>query len=400
MSSRQRWSYKCGAHGSRVRIRERRYGGAVYIETWDGSINGYRKRSLGFAVRTESGRLVPSAVARAKREALALAHQLAQNEPIEADVTLGWLIMLFRAEKVSHLSGTYRTDTARYLTWIENFLGVDCRVATLGPPEWDGIARALAQGRVDHRGLPSNVAQPVGPQTARRILKLLRQLCLFGTRYRRRGGGFLLTVDPTRGLSLPTVADPARPVAVDKRTGALLRVADQVHEYLPALLVLARDTGRRIGAITRLRYSDWLPDVGTCGAIRWRADSDKLGRTTVVPVTSDVRDVMEQIRRDRPGVGDAYLFPAPKSAGPVKVPLCGRWLRRAEDLADLDHQHMGGWHAFRRAWATKRKDLSLKDVAAAGGWKGTQVLQSIYQQSDLDTLEEVVTHARDLRAIT
>lgn len=56
-----------------------------------------------------------------------------------------------------------------------------------------------------------------------------------------------------------------------------------------------------------------------------------------------------------------------------------------------------GFHAFRRIWATKRKGLPLQDVAAAGGWKGTQVLRDLYQQSDPETLEAVVLGGRDLR---
>jgi hypothetical protein len=39
------------------------------------------------------------------------------------------------------------------------------------------------------------------------------------------------------------------------------------------------------------------------------------------------------------------------------------------------------WHIFRRVWATERKDLPLKDVAAAGGWRDTSTLLR-YQQPD------------------
>jgi hypothetical protein len=53
---------------------------------------------------------------------------------------------------------------------------------------------------------------------------------------------------------------------------------------------------------------------------------------------------------------------------------------------------------LRRRWATKRKGLSIKDVAHAGGWKGTQVLQEVYQQADEETLEAVVLNARPLKA--
>ena len=92
-------------------------------------------------------------------------------------------------------------------------------------------------------------------------------------------------------------------------------------------------------------------------------------------MTPIVKEELERIFRERPGLGEAYLFPAPKGEGHVDVTLTSRWLRKGEIRAGLPHQRRGGWHMLRRRWATKWKGLSLKDVAAAGGWKGTQVLQ-------------------------
>ena len=34
--------------------------------------------------------------------------------------------------------------------------------------------------------------------------------------------------------------------------------------------------------------------------------------------------------------------------------------------------------------------MSVQDVAALGGWKGTQVLQTLYQQADVDAMERVL----------
>ena len=51
---------------------------------------------------------------------------------------------------------------------------------------------------------------------------------------------------------------------------------------------------------------------------------------------------------------------------------------------------------FRRVWATERKDLPLKDVAAAGGWRDTTTLLR-YQQPDEETLREVVEFERPRR---
>jgi hypothetical protein len=48
-------------------------------------------------------------------------------------------------------------------------------------------------------------------------------------------------------------------------------------------------------------------------------------------------------------------------------------------------------------WATARKRLSLKDVAAAGGWKCTETLLRCYQQPDKRTMLDVVLGGAELR---
>ena len=49
--------------------------------------------------------------------------------------------------------------------------------------------------------------------------------------------------------------------------------------------------------------------------------------------------------------------------------------------------------ASRIVWATERKDLPLKDVAAAGGWRDTSTLLQ-YQQPDARTMRAVVEFER------
>jgi integrase len=142
------------------------------------------------------------------------------------------------------------------------------------------------------------------------------------------------------------------------------------------------------------------PDLGTHGKILWRADSDKVGRDWLSPVTPEVRAELEQFRRDRLLVGDALFFPAPNNPGkPVKVEIASDWLRRAEKLAGLDPLPRGIWHPFRRRWATERKHMSPKDVAEVGGWADTQTLQKCYQIADEETMEAVVLQPRRLRRL-
>ena len=73
------------------------------------------------------------------------------------------------------------------------------------------------------------------------------------------------------------------------------------------------------------------------------------------------------------------------------------WLLAAERLAGLPKQEGGCWHPYRRGFATSRKHLPLPDVAAAGGWKGTEALQRCYLHADPATMLQVVNSPVELR---
>jgi integrase len=219
-----------------------------------------------------------------------------------------------------------------------------------------------------------------------------------------------LEADPTRGLAFPVERNPRRPVYDNDRFDALISVADRVpmrvglgrtarveRSHLRSLLRLAGDTGRRISSILALQWADWRPELGRNGKLRWRAEEDKVGREWWAPVTPEVRDELERLRQERPGVGAALLFPAPNHpTEPVAVRVATDWLHHAEKLAGLLPLPGGAWHPFRRRWATERKHLSPMDVAAVGGWVGTATLQKCYQVADEETMEAVVLQPRRL----
>jgi hypothetical protein len=75
---------------------------------------------------------------------------------------------------------------------------------------------------------------------------------------------------------------------------------------------------------------------------------------------------------------------------PVGKELAGYWLRRAEKIAKLDHMERGGFHAFRRLWASERRHLPAQDVAAAGGWRSLEVMRSAYMHADAETVYSAV----------
>jgi hypothetical protein len=63
-------------------------------------------------------------------------------------------------------------------------------------------------------------------------------------------------------------------------------------------------------------------------------------------------------------------------------------LRVAQHAAGAEKLDGGLWPAYRRKWATERKDSLLKDVAAAaaGGWKDVTTLLTCYQHADDATM--------------
>lgn len=79
----------------------------------------------------------------------------------------------------------------------------------------------------------------------------------------------LLEFNPLRGVRLPVEKNPKRPVESYDRYLKLMEVAEKVDPRLPLALTLAESTGRRIGAIVKLRRDDldlgpapvWLASV-------------------------------------------------------------------------------------------------------------------------------------------
>jgi hypothetical protein len=80
----------------------------------------------------------------------------------------------------------------------------------------------------------------------------------------------------------------------------------------------------------------------------------------------------------------------------MDVWLATKWWLRTEEAAEIPHRKGAGWHSLRRRFATKRKDMSLTDLAHVGGWKGTQVLSNVYMRPDWESMEAVVTGGTEL----
>ena len=79
------------------------------------------------------------------------------------------------------------------------------------------------------------------------------------------------------------------------------------------------------------------------------------------------------------------MYPPPDEAVRAEGPSRGP----RSSLAS-PRQKRGGWHAFRRAWASRRKHLLVQDVMVAGGWRDINALQRAYQAADPETVRRVM----------
>ena len=199
---------------------------------------------------------------------------------------------------------------------------------------------------------------------------------------------------------------PLRPVASPERYRKLKAVAGTQPPAFAVLLDLAWHAGHRISAMlgTRsgvfagLRWRDVTfkeSKRAPHGAITWYAGvrPDKKKHEHTVAMNPAASAILAQWQKETCGVGAAFVFPDLRD--PTKALTyddAKRWLKRAETRAQVDHERQGGWHQFRRGWATAKKHLPIQDVAALGGWRDTETPAQIYQQADAETMLAVAMH--------
>ena len=136
-------------------------------------------------------------------------------------------------------------------------------------------------------------------------------------------GRLLLDRDPLKGLRKPREKKTARVVLTEDEYRALLGVSQQVGWRFHVALVLAHETGHRIGAIRKLLWAD-IDFEGR--EVRWRAEHEKSGYEHITPLTDEalaalkeapLRDLAAPVHRGPFGAALQRTGPLPGGAGNV-----------------------------------------------------------------------------------
>ena len=384
------WKSTEGERPHTVTVYEREPGGVLYMRIWDPRLEACRRKSLEHRDKKLARR-------QARAEAVNLA--AGRSDLKEGKVTLAQVFALYLEHKSPRkkTDGERKTDERRAEMWTRFLSGkTDPHGITLA--KWEEFIDARLSGRINSRGELADQPKVIGARTVESNLKWLRWVFNWAVMWRIPGGGHLLHENPVRGFDIPTEKNPRRPVASHIRYETIRAVTDRF-SYLSELFDLVEETGRRINAVCQLRYSDLrLDDRAPLGSIHWPGETDKMGHETLAPLSQIARSAIDCVLRERPGIGDAYLFPSPKDPSkPISRHLAAKWLRKAEKLAGVEPLQGSLWHAYRRKWVTERKHYPDVDVAAAGGWKTPETMKLAYQHADAETMVTVVTEPRRLR---
>jgi len=270
------------------------------------------------------------------------------------------------------------------------FLGRNRDPATLSRRDWDRFIRARGAGAVGPSG------KPVSDRTIEHDLKFLIAVLNWAAKSRDEHGKLLLDSNPLRGLRTPKEKNPTRVLLAQAEYEALLEVSAETDWRFRVALVLAHETGHRIGAIRQLRWSDIDMETKT---VRWQGEHDKSGYEHVTPLTEEALAVLEETRRENFGPGDAPVLPTSTDPSTcVSRWLVRDWWQEAETRAGLEPKRGRGWHSLRRKFASDLMDEPLKVLCELGGWKTAKTVLQCYQKADEAQLRKALANRRRVGA--
>lgn len=395
-STNKSWSYSAGERGrNRVRAYEDLARKSIFLEFYEpvaGKNTTRRTRmSLGHQDRN---------AAKSKADELAAAFSKPERPQVR-EATLDSLFDIYLREVTPSKGQSKQAHDHRAARLFKQSFGSARKVSTLNRRDWDRFIQERRRGvlRPPGRRAKSKEKREAGVRD-RQIaydLKFLLSVLNWATMSGDGRGGMLLERNPLKGLVLPKEENPRRPLVSEEQYAKLRRVAPDVDPSFELALLLAHETGHRIGAIRQLRWSD--VDLKE-KRIVWRAENDKIGMEHAPPLSEAAAAALEVARKRRAAIGDGWLFPSPEDPDkPCSRHLMRDWWQRAAKLANLPERTRLGWHSLRRKFVNDLKaDTPMADLCQLGGWKSPLTVMTVYQQADQATMRNALA-TRDQRRV-
>ena len=105
--------------------------------------------------------------------------------------------------------------------------------------------------------------------------------------------------------------------------------------------------------------------------------------------------VLEEARRQNPGIGDSPLLPAPKDpSARVIRSLVRDWWNKGVAHAGLEPKRGRVWHSLRRRFASDLMNQPLKVLCELGGRKTARTVLQCYPRADQDRLRKALEGRR------
>jgi integrase len=368
-ADRKHWSYVTGERGrNRVRVYTHPTTGRLFLEyTQDGRKT---RTALGHRDREEAKRQADELAARFRRPEVGVPER----------ITLAQLFDNYLREVTPTKGEHAQHHDRRASRLIVEILGPARFVSAMTHRD---AARYIHERRRrgDQRGGASR-GKPLRNRGVEQDLKLLQAVLNWAV-----GAGWI-DRNPLKGFRHELEGSARRPIVTANQYEAMLAVADQFGPTFKLVLILAHETGHRIGAIQQLRWSD--VDL-VSGTVKWRAEVDKIRFEHVTPLTPAALEALHVARKARKSIGDGWLAPSPtEGVRFVSRHLLRDWWQRAQVVAGLPPETGRGWHSLRRLFATELKHTPLKDLCALGGWKSPQTILLCYQRADPVTMRDAL----------
>jgi len=378
--AKSNFSYSAGGWGeNRVRVYTRSGSPMIQIEVDGGS--GKQRRSLGF-----------SDTERAKKLADRLAAELRDRPStlLTETPTLRVLFDNYLKYRTPDKKDQKRQHDRATLGMLQDFFGPNTKAEHLSHKQWHAFIEARASGKIRPKGANPRRTKGVSNRTVQYDLMLLKAVYKWGENWTAEGNTPLLSKNPIATFKAPTPKDTKRPMLTSAEYHAMLEVADQVGPMVGTMLILANETGHRINAILNLKWSEinFVDRV-----ITWRAETDKMGRTHLTPITETALKALEE-HREKSDQGE-WVFPSPKNpAKQMRRDYTGKIWTRLEKLAGIQRVEGRGFHSLRRKFANDLIDQPLAVVAALGGWKNPRVMVELYQNPNSDQMREALSNRK------